>query len=345
MRWIALNLILGVVDVALLVALARGARARVALTLALSVMALVLCVETGFPEVSFHTMRSASYVLFAHAPIVLLGSAWLLRENRRRAAGCSLLAAALLLVAADAFLREPHALVTSTYAVKLGATARIVVMSDYQATSIGPYEERVLREIGELHPDLVLLAGDYIQVYGSERAGVVQEFRRAWRSANIHPKLGAFAVRGDVEPDGWESEIFDGLGVVTSDTTRTVRAGDFTITLLSLGDSEDRALQLPRTSENPGIVLGHHPDFALGDGPAGLLVAGHTHGGQVQIPFFGPPFILSAVPRAWGGGGLHRVDATRELLVTRGAGVEHADDAPLLRFFCRPEIGEVEIVP
>jgi predicted MPP superfamily phosphohydrolase len=157
-------------------------------------------------------------------------------------------------------------------------------------------------------------------------------------AANIHPRLGVFAVRGDVEPDGWEAELFGRLGVVTSDETRTFQVGDLTLTLLSLHDSGNRELSLVPTSTTPNMVLGHRPDFALGTGPGGLLVAGHTHGGQVQVPLWGPPFILSAVPRNWGAGGLYVVDASRSLLVTRGAGVEHADDAPPLRFNCRPEI-------
>ena len=273
-------------------------------------------------------MGAASYAIFLHAPLVLLGAAWLYRKSLKRALPCLVIALGLALVATDAFLYEPHALVTSTYEIKSRESVRVVVMSDFQADHIGDYERSVLLRIAELRPELLLLAGDYIQVYGEPRAGVVHDFRQAWEAANIHPKLGVFAVRGDVEPDGWEDELFGGLGVVTSDQTKTLAVGDLTLTLLSLRDSRNRHLALPHSSAPSNIVLGHRPDFALGTGPAGLLVAGHTHGGQVQLPFFGPPFILSAVPHQWGGGGLHVVDASRSLLVTRGAGVEHVDDAP-----------------
>jgi hypothetical protein len=189
----------------------------------------------------------------------------------------------------------------------------------------------------------VLLAGDYIQVYGDRRASVVADFRDAWQAANIHPPLGVLAVRGDVEPDGWEREIFDGLGVTTSDETSTVTIGELTATLLSLRNSSDRSLALP-TEPATSLVLGHRPDFALGTGGPSILVAGHTHGGQVQLPLLGPLFVLSAVPRAWGAGGLRDIGGDRALLVTRGAGVEHADDAPPLRFDCRPEIVELDLV-
>lgn len=86
------------------------------------------------------------------------------------------------------------------------------------------------------------------------------------------------------------------------------------------------------------IVLGHRPDFALGRGSPGLLVAGHTHGGQVQLPFWGPLVTLSGVPRTWAAGGLFAIAGQRRLLLTRGTGLEHADHAPPLRFNCRPEV-------
>jgi predicted MPP superfamily phosphohydrolase len=280
-----------------------------------------------------------------HLPLVLLGVAWLYRKHKKWALPCLVAALGLVTVAIDAFVYEPHMLVTSTYEVKAPSGAHIVVMSDFQASRIGDYERSVLQRVAALNPELLLLAGDYIQVYGERRAEVVSDFRNAWEAAGIHPRLGVFAVRGDVELDGWQEEIFGGLGVVTSDETKTLSVGDLTLTLLSLRDSANPRLALSPSSATSHIVLGHHPDFALGSGPAGLLVAGHTHGGQVQLPFWGPPFTLSSVPRQWGAGGLHAVDAERSLLVTRGAGLEHADDAPPLRFNCRPEIVALDMTP
>lgn len=341
---LALNIFWGLVDVLLLRALARGARFPKAVGLTALAFFAAFLVDCRFSPMRFHAMGTASYAIFLHAPLVLLGVAWLHRKNLKRALPCLAVALGLAFVAMDAFLYEPHALVTSTYEIKAREGVRVVVMSDFQAVHIGDYERSVLFRIADLRPELLLLAGDYIQVYGERRAGVVREFRQAWEDANIHPKLGVFAVRGDVEPDGWEDELFGGLGVATSDETKTLHAGGLTLTLLSLRDSGNRSLSLPPTSAPTNIVLGHRPDFALGNGPAGLLVAGHTHGGQVQVPFWGPPFILSAVSHEWGGGGLHVVDAARSLLVTRGAGVEHADDAPALRFNCRPEIVALEMI-
>ena len=91
-------------------------------------------------------------------------------------------------------------------------------------------------------------------------------------------------------------------------------------------------------------MLGHAPDFALSPRVEGdLLLAGHTHGGQVQLPLYGPPLTFSKVPRAWADGVTDLGDG-RTLVVSRGVGLERRT-APALRFLCRPEIVILELAP
>ena len=72
-----------------------------------------------------------------------------------------------------------------------------------------------------------------------------------------------------------------------------------------------------------------------------LVVAGHTHGGQVVVPGFGPPITLSGVPRAVAAGGLHAMNGNR-IYVSRGAGCEQGQ-APRIRLFCPPEVSILEV--
>ena len=69
------------------------------------------------------------------------------------------------------------------------------------------------------------------------------------------------------------------------------------------------------------IACGHGPDFALANAEADLIVAGHTHGGQVQLPLIGPPLTFSRVPSDWAKGGLVKLDADTYLVVSRGVGM------------------------
>jgi len=76
---------------------------------------------------------------------------------------------------------------------------------------------------------------------------------------------------------------------------------------------------------------------------ADLLLAGHTHGGQVQLPLIGPLMTLSIVPRAWASGHT-ALPWGGDLVVSRGVGMERRE-APELRFLCRPQVVIVEVEP
>lgn len=71
-----------------------------------------------------------------------------------------------------------------------------------------------------------------------------------------------------------------------------------------------------------------------------LVLAGHTHGGQVVVPFFGPPYTASRLPRRYAGG-LNDYRGI-PLHVSRGVGMERGF-APQVRFLCPPEICVVDV--
>ncbi len=87
------------------------------------------------------------------------------------------------------------------------------------------------------------------------------------------------------------------------------------------------------------ILIAHRPDVVHELTPhtrVDLLAAGHTHGGQVQLPLIGPLSTASGVSRDFAAGGLHVIDG-RALYVSRGIGVERGQ-APRLRLGAPPEI-------
>jgi hypothetical protein len=71
-----------------------------------------------------------------------------------------------------------------------------------------------------------------------------------------------------------------------------------------------------------------------------LARAGHTHGGQVALPFFGPPITLSRLPRRYAGG-LNDYQGI-PLHVSRGVGMERGT-APQIRFLVPPEVCVVDV--
>ena len=114
------------------------------------------------------------------------------------------------------------------------------------------------------------------------------------------------------------------------------------LTALGMWDAFD-AHKAVAAQDKFHIVLGHSPNFSLGDVDADLLIAGHTHGGQVQLPLLGPLLTLTVAPRTWASG-VTPIAPGKMLVVSRGIGMERAN-APRLRFLCRPEVVVIDIVP
>jgi predicted MPP superfamily phosphohydrolase len=84
------------------------------------------------------------------------------------------------------------------------------------------------------------------------------------------------------------------------------------------------------------ILLGHTPNYLLNilDLDIDLCLAGHTHGGQIQLPFIGPLVTLSSVPREWALG--YQTLQNLHVNVSAGIGAEHSSQLPSIRFNCPP---------
>jgi len=295
-------------------------------------------------EDGFGVLRLYCWALFVHGPVLLLGTAVLLWKHRRGLAlVCGAGAAVILAIAADAFVVEPGALETVRYRIgspKLHRAIRIVVLADIQTDGVGEREREAFRRAMAERPDVILLAGDYVQT--ERRREVGSELAAAMREAKLEAPLGIYAVGGNTDADGWTA-IFEGLPVRAEAATSVVELDDVLITALAWEDSLIPTLKIPETKKFH-VVLGHAPDFALGDVRAEMLVAGHTHGGQVQLPFIGPVLTLSRVPRRWAAGGATDLGGGRTLVVSRGVGMERGH-APRLRFLCRPQVVVIDCVP
>jgi hypothetical protein len=290
----------------------------------------------------FGITRLWAWAIFLHGPVLLGVLAVLLRGPARIAA--AVLGLATAAVGIDAFLVEPFRLELTRVRVetpKLKAPLRIGVLADFQADAIGPHEERAVRLLLDEKPDLLLLPGDFLQCGSAERPALRRAMQELLRRAGFSAPLGAFAVGGDVDPRDWPA-IFEGLPVTCLEPTRSLDVGPLRLTGLDFDASCDpRARVAP--SDRFHLVFGHRPDFALGDVRADLLVAGHTHGGQVRLPGIGPLVTMSRVPRAWAAG-TTALEGGRTLVVSRGVGMERGS-APRLRFLCRPEVVVIDLVP
>jgi predicted MPP superfamily phosphohydrolase len=340
------NLLLFFIDV-VMISWVGWDRSRLKLLASLLVWMLVAIILSALlSRGPFHLMRLRSFVIFLHCPLVLLCIALLQRtRNRRESLVFGILGSVIMLVGLDAFLIEPSWLEVTTYSLasnKIKKPFSIAVVADIQTDRVGGYERNVLSRLKGLDVDMILMPGDYVHAHDAmKQQQVISELRDCFQDVNLGADLGVFATRGNVDDINW-SRLFEGLPVTMFANTRSVDIGEVRITGLNLYDSFNPHLKLPQT-ERFHIVFGHAPDFALGDTGSDLLVAGHTHGGQVRLPILGPILTFSQVPRSWAAG-MTKIGQDSTLVVSRGIGMERGL-APRLRFNCRPELVVINVVP
>ena len=241
------------------------------------------------------------------------------------------------------------------YSEKLTKPLRIVHFSDIQSAEISDYEREVFRSIAELEPDLILFTGDFLQL-DKER-----NFNQEWMALHalfkqLNPRLGIYAVFGDTELELYSKKKEDLLPIhllSSNSADLNFEGGALSLHGLSLFQSK-RPLWALRsiepwleTTEDQvfKIIIGHAPDYAMAlkDLSVDLCLAGHTHGGQVRLPFVGPLTIYSQIPKEWALG--FRQIGLPHLNVSAGVGSNRFGGLPPIRFNCPTEFTLIELLP
>ena len=202
-------------------------------------------------------------------------------------------------------------------------SVRVALLSDLHIRdnkkSIVSLMERVRSE----NPDVILLAGDYI-FDGS--APTSQEQRQTIANV-LAPKneIPVIAVLGNHEE--WSNSqlwinAFRKEGIVVLNNQVEI-FNDFDTCIRGLGDAftnQFEYIDFPSECNNQiRLTLTHDPAGAFNDKVKGIVFSGHTHCGQISIPFFGPIVMPTEAP-AGAQCGLYE-DKMRKLYVTSGVGM------------------------
>ncbi len=204
---------------------------------------------------------------------------------------------------------------------------------------------RIVAQINALHPDVVLIAGDFI----SDKRMATRHYSLAEAIAPLgllRPRLATVAVLGnhDYWRDAGEARrALRGAGVILLENS-AVEVGPLAIGGLAdpFTRRDDPAATIARMRTLPGarILLAHSPD-PFPDLPAdiGLMLAGHTHCGQVRLPLIGAVSTMSAYGQRYACGLIR--EQGKVLIVTAGLGTSGVP----LRLGAVPDLWLVRLGP
>jgi uncharacterized protein len=207
---------------------------------------------------------------------------------------------------------------------------------------------RACRMAMEARPHLVALTGDL-----ASEGALASRLRQLTRElASLSAPLGVFAVPGNHDHrlgiEFWR-QVVRSLEGVTDLTNRAVflEVGEASLCVAGVDDldegSPDLSAAIPAEARRDfTLLLAHNPDQAERarrscDG-IDLVVSGHTHGGQIRLPWLGAVRNPAARDHLYDQGLLRR--PWTQVYVSRGVGTVHVP----VRFLCRPEVAILELV-
>jgi predicted MPP superfamily phosphohydrolase len=229
---------------------------------------------------------------------------------------------------------------------------RLLHISDLHVERLTKRERKLLELVEQANPELILITGDYLNLSYVRDKKAQEDVRKLL--GQLSAPYGVFAVLGSPPVDERDvvPQLFDDLAVdLLVDQSRFVRmGGDRQLLLLGMDcthslplDSQRLESLVANAPEHiPSILMYHAPDLFPEAVELGidLYLCGHTHGGQVRMPWFGALLTSSQLGRRFQMGFYQ--EGKTNMYVSRGVGMEGLS-APRVRFHCPPEITLVTI--
>lgn len=311
---------------------------------------------------TFHWDMQVLLLLSGSAAITYLCHHHIKRSKRIRGrlplALLKLLSILLFLIVAYGSFIEPRMLSVTKASIDLPLRhpLRIVVISDMH---VGPYKRpeffmRMVERINGLLPDIVLIAGDFT-LENNIRS---RELAQLKPLASLRPTIGTYAVLGNHDHDvhrrlfnlpyepqdnsEYLATYLESLNVhILENKHAIVSVGSEKIAIAGIDDIVAKRADLDAALQDidasmPTMLIAHNPDIILDtlSAKAHLIVAGHTHGGQIRLPFIGALPVLPTRIGTKYSQGIFKLDEDSTLAITRGVG----ESGPRARLLAWPEI-------
>lgn len=252
----------------------------------------------------------------------------------------------------DALVIEPNWIAVEQVAVSDAKLAEVlsgitvVQISDLHVREVpGIRENSLVDKVNALNPDLILITGDIL-----EKIDEIQTAKSVLKS--LKSRCGIFAVLGNTDYRLWRFGMDrlvgelgkEGVVFLKNENLAVPLPNGKTLRLAGVNDSESKRVNLSKTlagipAGEPVLLMAHSPEIYAKAilAEVNLLLVGHTHGGQVGIPWL----IRRSeyANRSSHMSGIVR-DGKTTMYVNRGIGTKTLP----IRLFCRPEISVFQFV-
>jgi predicted MPP superfamily phosphohydrolase len=192
----------------------------------------------------------------------------------------------------------------------------VAVLSDFHYDphfSIHPLHAAI-PIVTSLRPDLIVLPGDFVSVplLGDDAKGALAAEPCASVLSQLSAPHGLWAVMGNHDEGTDPRHVTRALEAenihVLANQSQAIEADGVRFWLAGVNDVLSRSADLSKTlrrvpASEPVILLAHEPDFAdeASGYPIDLQISGHSHGGQIRLPFLPPLYLPKLAKRyVWG---------------------------------------------
>lgn len=244
-----------------------------------------------------------------------------------------------------AFIIEPNLVMIDRYKIKNTdfAGMKIVMAGDFHFRFYDKYRlHYIIQKINAENPDMVLFVGDYINTFDASLNYPIEQTAEEFK--NIKSKYGIYAVLGNhdyfAEGDRIKKALKDnGIKVLENSSAKIDVNGKnlYIAGITDLTTTKPDLKKALRNVKNSSTILLSHQPWIYNEVPNDIMfvLSGHTHGGQVHIPFYKPKiyekmYINGYIENEYG----------KKMIITKGLGTSIVP----ARFFCPPDIVVVEFV-
>jgi predicted MPP superfamily phosphohydrolase len=258
-------------------------------------------------------------------------------------------------------LIEPHDLSLTTLSLKIpqwpadSRPVRLLHLSDLHLERLTRREEHLLNLVAEAKADVILISGDYLNLSYIEDPTAIEQVR-AWLPKLVpHARLGVFATLGSPPVDLRHitpAHFAENEVTLLRNAVRLLDVGaGRQLAILGLDCTHDMTYDeyhfkqvfaqfeqiQPADKPTATVLLYHSPEAMpfVQNYPINLYLCGHTHGGQVRLPWYGALLTSSSTGKRYEMGRYTENGTT--LYVSRGIGLEGMP-MPRLRLLCPPEL-------